>query len=136
MSDGVGEMRQGTHHHSADKSLSSVDEGPRVLSNDGRDSKSKGDKERDFHNARMKRRKRVRGVRGRKTRNDRTKAGIWEVEKIGESTCCFPTAFSWNWPVILPRLGLVRMSAARQCSPCVAYRRSRYKEESCRSSIN
>lgn len=84
MSDDVGGMRQGTHHHSADKGLSSIDEGPRLLSNDGRDCKSEGDKERDFHNARVKTRKRGRGEGGRKTRNERTKAGIWEVEKIDE----------------------------------------------------
>jgi hypothetical protein len=51
------------HHHSTDNGQSSLDERPRLLSDDRRDGKSEGNKEREFH-ARLKTRRRGRGGRG------------------------------------------------------------------------
>lgn len=50
-------MHQETDHQSADEGVSNLDEGPRLLSDDGRDRKAEGEgEEGDFHGARLKER--------------------------------------------------------------------------------
>ncbi len=108
MRDGVGEVYYGAHHHSADEGISGDDEGTRLLSNDGWDCKSEGDKDRESHDARLHpmngqiREKGLKEGKGGKGRRDKErqdqgiKAGREEAE-IDESANASALPWCQDW---------------------------------------